>query len=72
MAECILKSMANKNNLKWVIDSAALREWNVGGQPEARCIQVLAENNLSTEHIGRQVITIIKLCFVTIFSSAYL
>lgn len=55
MAESVLKSLAARNNLNWKIDSAALREWNVGRSPEPRCIKVLAENNLTSDHIGRQV-----------------
>uniref|UniRef100_T1H3C6 acid phosphatase n=1 Tax=Megaselia scalaris TaxID=36166 RepID=T1H3C6_MEGSC len=55
MAEAVLKSLAAQKNLNWKIDSAALREWNVGRSPEPRCIKVLAENNLHTDHIGRQI-----------------
>ncbi|KFB49147.1 AGAP009266-PA-like protein [Anopheles sinensis] len=56
MAESVMKSVAAKHNHPdWYIDSAALREWNVGRSPEERALQVLAENGLSSDHVGRQI-----------------
>uniref|UniRef100_A0A1A9V8W2 Phosphotyrosine protein phosphatase I domain-containing protein n=1 Tax=Glossina austeni TaxID=7395 RepID=A0A1A9V8W2_GLOAU len=39
--------------LSWIIDSAALRSWNVGRCPDERCLKVFEENHLSTEHYTR-------------------
>lgn len=60
MAECILKNLVNKLNensvkLECFIDSAAIETWNVGRRPDERCLSVLKENGLNTNHIGRQV-----------------
>ncbi|XP_053676110.1 low molecular weight phosphotyrosine protein phosphatase 1-like [Anopheles nili] len=56
MAESVMKSTAARHNLTdWHIDSAALREWNVGRRPEERALAVLAENGLSSDHVGRQI-----------------
>lgn len=48
MAEAVLKSMVD-----WYVDSAALESWNIGRQPEKRCLQVLADNNLTLKHKAR-------------------
>uniref|UniRef100_A0A182T701 acid phosphatase n=1 Tax=Anopheles maculatus TaxID=74869 RepID=A0A182T701_9DIPT len=54
MAESVMKSLAARHNLTdWHVDSAALREWNVGRRPEDRALAVLAENGLTSDHIGR-------------------
>ncbi|XP_320059.5 low molecular weight phosphotyrosine protein phosphatase 1 isoform X2 [Anopheles gambiae] len=54
MAESVLKSMASEHGLTdWYVDSAALREWNVGRGPEERALAVLAEHGLTSDHIGR-------------------
>ena len=60
MAESILKSIASAKKLNWKIDSAAVREWNVGRPPEPRCLKVLKENGLGSNHVGR---TVGILCF---------
>lgn len=54
MAESILKEMT-KESPDWEIDSAALADWNVGRSPEPRCLKILAENGLWSDHISRQV-----------------
>lgn len=54
MAESILKKMTIDSN-DWEIDSAALADWNVGRSPEPRCLKILAENGLWSEHISRQI-----------------
>ncbi|XP_058060366.1 low molecular weight phosphotyrosine protein phosphatase 1-like [Anopheles bellator] len=57
MAESVMRSVATKHGLTdWQIDSAALREWNVGRRPEERALAVLAENGLSSDHVGRQIV----------------
>ncbi|XP_049549383.1 low molecular weight phosphotyrosine protein phosphatase 1-like [Anopheles darlingi] len=56
MAESVMRSVANRHGLTdWQVDSAALREWNVGRRPEDRALAVLAENGLSSDHVGRQI-----------------
>lgn len=58
MAESVLKDLLSKvsgKQLNWYIDSAAIADWNVGLSPEPRCIAVLEENGLTSNHIARQV-----------------
>lgn len=55
MAEAILKSMVSTDE-GWYIDSAATADWNVGIGPEPRCLTVLGDHNLTSNHIGRQVL----------------
>lgn len=61
MAEAILKhKLSDLEKQKdtiygWTIDSAAIADWNVGYTSEDRCIAVLQENNMNTNHIARQV-----------------
>lgn len=57
MAESVLKSIIADNNppINWYVDSAAIADWNVGLSPEPRCITVLGEHGLSSDHIARQV-----------------
>lgn len=54
MAESILKEMTKESN-DWEIDSAALADWNVGLSPEPRCLKILTENGLWSDHISRQI-----------------
>lgn len=57
MAESVIRSIMSQQNpqLNWYVDSAALADWNVGYSPEPRCIAVLGENGLTSDHIARQV-----------------
>lgn len=56
MAESILKNMTkDSSNIDYEIDSAALADWNVGRSPEPRCIKILGENGLESDHITRQI-----------------
>ncbi|XP_061386148.1 low molecular weight phosphotyrosine protein phosphatase-like [Musca vetustissima] len=55
MAEGILKHLALKNQLDWIIDSAALRSWNVGRKPEERCLKVLDDHGIKLKHYGRMI-----------------
>lgn len=59
MAETILKHIValkkSEISLNWDIDSAALRSWNIGYPPEDRCLQVLSEHGLKSDHIGKEV-----------------
>lgn len=53
MAESVLRNMVDEKY--WYIDSAAIADWNIGRSPEPRCIKVLGENGLTSNHITRQV-----------------
>uniref|UniRef100_W8BAZ7 Low molecular weight phosphotyrosine protein phosphatase 1 n=1 Tax=Ceratitis capitata TaxID=7213 RepID=W8BAZ7_CERCA len=55
MAESVMKHWVKEYDLNWEVDSAGLRLWNVGRKPDERCIKVLEENGLATDHIGRQI-----------------
>ncbi|XP_067632436.1 uncharacterized protein Argp isoform X2 [Eurosta solidaginis] len=55
MAESVMRHWVKEYDLSWNIDSAGLRTWNVGRKPDERCIKVLAENGLTTEHVGRKI-----------------
>lgn len=61
MAESILKHLLRShkdiNETNWEVDSAAIADWNVGYLPEPRCIKILADHNLQSNHIARQVYT---------------
>jgi len=57
MAEAIMQNLLTKHsNLNWIVDSAAIADWNVGYLPECRCITILKENGLTSNHISRQII----------------
>ncbi|XP_039494772.1 low molecular weight phosphotyrosine protein phosphatase 1 [Drosophila santomea] len=56
MAEAILKHLVLKRNLQdWYVDSAGLRNWNVGVEPQARGQQLLKQHGLKTNHLGRMI-----------------
>ncbi|XP_055385162.1 low molecular weight phosphotyrosine protein phosphatase 1-like isoform X1 [Condylostylus longicornis] len=55
MAESVLKNITHNKDLNWIIDSAALRSWNVGYPPEPRCLQILSEHGLTSDHIARKI-----------------
>ncbi|XP_017001395.2 low molecular weight phosphotyrosine protein phosphatase [Drosophila takahashii] len=56
MAEAILKHLVLKRNLgDWYVDSAGLRDWNVGVEPQARGQQLLKQHGLKTNHLGRMI-----------------
>lgn len=57
MAESVLKAIVAKADPSpnWFVDSAAIADWNVGLSPEERCIQVLGEHGLTSDHIARKV-----------------
>ncbi|XP_058449305.1 low molecular weight phosphotyrosine protein phosphatase 1-like [Malaya genurostris] len=55
MAEAIMKHMVMTEGLNWTVDSAAIADWNVGYSPEERCLAVLRENSLDSNHVGRQI-----------------
>lgn len=55
MAETIMQNLMVKTSLYWEIDSAALRTWNIGRKPDKRCLRVLREHGLRTDHFCRLV-----------------
>ncbi|XP_017046799.1 low molecular weight phosphotyrosine protein phosphatase 1 [Drosophila ficusphila] len=56
MAEAILKHLVFKRNLQdWHVDSAGLRDWNVGLEPQGRGQQLLKQHGLKTNHMSRMI-----------------
>uniref|UniRef100_A0A1Q3FSA8 Low molecular weight phosphotyrosine protein phosphatase n=1 Tax=Culex tarsalis TaxID=7177 RepID=A0A1Q3FSA8_CULTA len=55
MAEAVMRHLVAKEHLDWTVDSAATADWNVGGLPNARSLEVLRGNGLKSRHISRQI-----------------
>ncbi|KAH8382663.1 hypothetical protein KR009_004677 [Drosophila setifemur] len=56
MAEAILKHLILKQNLQdWHVDSAGLRDWNVGVEPEGRGQHLLKQHGIKNKHLGRMI-----------------
>ncbi|EDS27455.1 low molecular weight protein-tyrosine-phosphatase [Culex quinquefasciatus] len=56
MAEAVMRHLlAKEPALGWTVDSAAIADWNVGGLPNARSLEVLRGNGLKSRHISRQI-----------------
>lgn len=56
MAEAVMRHLLAKEQLHgWTVDSAATADWNVGGSPNPRSLEVLRGNGLSSKHITRQI-----------------
>ncbi|KAH8313355.1 hypothetical protein KR067_004517, partial [Drosophila pandora] len=56
MAEAILQHLVLKQNLEdWHVDSAGLRSWNVGEEPQARGQQLLKQHGIKMNHLGRMI-----------------
>ncbi|KAH8280999.1 hypothetical protein KR054_006491, partial [Drosophila jambulina] len=54
MAAAVLSHLILKQNLHgWLADSAGLRDWNVGIEPNPRTQNVLKQHGLKTNHLGR-------------------
>ncbi|XP_017035911.1 low molecular weight phosphotyrosine protein phosphatase 1 [Drosophila kikkawai] len=54
MAAAILSHLILKENLQdWHVDSAGLRDWNVGVEPNPRTQNILKQHGLKTKHLGR-------------------
>lgn len=53
MAEAIMQNLMTKTSLYWEVDSAALRTWNIGRRPHKRCLRILREHGLRTDHFCR-------------------
>ncbi|XP_017112066.1 low molecular weight phosphotyrosine protein phosphatase 1 [Drosophila elegans] len=54
MAEVIMQNLMVKTSLYWEVDSAGLRTWNTGRRPHKRCLQILREHGLRSDHFCRQ------------------
>nr|NP_650756.1 uncharacterized protein Dmel_CG14297 [Drosophila melanogaster]AAF55600.1 uncharacterized protein Dmel_CG14297 [Drosophila melanogaster]AAY84975.1 IP09476p [Drosophila melanogaster]AOQ14215.1 CG14297-PA [synthetic construct] len=54
MAEVIMQNLMVKTSLYWEVDSAGLRTWNTGRRPNKRCLQILREHGLRSDHFCRQ------------------
>ncbi|KAH8308261.1 hypothetical protein KR059_009216, partial [Drosophila kikkawai] len=54
MAEAIMQSLMVKTSIYWEVDSAGLRTWNTGRRPDQRCLRVLREHGLRSDHFCRQ------------------
>ncbi|XP_017041021.1 low molecular weight phosphotyrosine protein phosphatase 1 [Drosophila ficusphila] len=54
MAEVIMQNLMDKTSLYWEVDSAGLRTWNTGRRPHKRCLQILREHGLRSDHFCRQ------------------
>uniref|UniRef100_A0A1B0CHS7 Low molecular weight phosphotyrosine protein phosphatase n=1 Tax=Lutzomyia longipalpis TaxID=7200 RepID=A0A1B0CHS7_LUTLO len=54
MAEAVMKNLLPGAST-WEMDSAAIASWNVGLPPEERCLRILQEHGLDSNHIARQV-----------------
>lgn len=55
MAEAVFAAACAADARVWHVDSAALLRWNIGQPPEHRCLNVLADHGLQTQHLGRMV-----------------
>ncbi|GAA6234322.1 low molecular weight phosphotyrosine protein phosphatase isoform X2 [Lates japonicus] len=57
IAEAVFRKMATDAGVvdKWVIDSAATSDWNIGSSPDARGLACLRKHGIETTHRARQV-----------------
>ncbi|KAM9840610.1 low molecular weight phosphotyrosine protein phosphatase isoform 2-T2 [Aulostomus maculatus] len=57
IAEAVFKKMATDAGVvdKWVIDSGATSDWNVGSAPDGRGLACLQKHGIETSHRARQV-----------------
>ncbi|MCJ8741409.1 hypothetical protein PDJAM_G00070420 [Pangasius djambal] len=57
IAEAVFRKMATENEVvdKWVIDSGATSDWNIGSAPDERSVACLKKHNTDTDHRARQV-----------------
>ncbi|KAM9703124.1 low molecular weight phosphotyrosine protein phosphatase isoform 2-T2 [Menidia menidia] len=57
IAEAVFRKMATDAGVvdKWVIDSGATSDWNIGSSPDARGLACLRMNGIETSHRARQV-----------------
>ncbi|XP_060090710.1 low molecular weight phosphotyrosine protein phosphatase isoform X2 [Heteronotia binoei] len=57
IAEAVFRRLVIDQNAenKWMIDSAAVSDWNVGRSPDARALSCLRNHGVETAHIARQI-----------------
>ncbi|KAM6992463.1 low molecular weight phosphotyrosine protein phosphatase isoform 1-T1 [Tautogolabrus adspersus] len=57
IAEAVFRKMATDAGVvdKWVIDSGATSDWNIGSSPDDRGLACLRKNGIETSHRARQV-----------------
>ncbi|XP_070781862.1 low molecular weight phosphotyrosine protein phosphatase isoform X1 [Enoplosus armatus] len=57
IAEAVFRKMATDAGVvdKWVIDSAATSDWNIGSSPDDRGVACLRKHGTETSHRARQV-----------------
>ncbi|XP_029352701.1 low molecular weight phosphotyrosine protein phosphatase isoform X2 [Echeneis naucrates] len=57
IAEAVFRKMATDAGVldKWVIDSGATSDWNIGSSPDARGLTCLRKHGIETSHRARQV-----------------
>ncbi|XP_071335371.1 low molecular weight phosphotyrosine protein phosphatase isoform X3 [Trachinotus anak] len=57
IAEAVFTKMATDAGVvdKWVIDSGATSDWNIGSSPDARGLACLRTHGIETSHRARQV-----------------
>ncbi|XP_034383276.1 low molecular weight phosphotyrosine protein phosphatase isoform X2 [Cyclopterus lumpus] len=57
IAEGVFRKMATDGGVvdKWVIDSGATSDWNIGSSPDARGLACLRKHGIETSHRAQQV-----------------
>ncbi|KAM6915149.1 low molecular weight phosphotyrosine protein phosphatase isoform 2-T2 [Xenentodon cancila] len=57
IAEAVFRKMATDADVvdKWLIDSGATSDWNIGSSPDARGLACLRKHGIETSHRARQV-----------------
>ncbi|XP_036613792.1 low molecular weight phosphotyrosine protein phosphatase-like [Trichosurus vulpecula] len=57
IAEAVFRKLVTEQNIsdKWITDSGAYSDWNVGLSPDARAINCLRDHGINTSHKARQI-----------------
>ncbi|XP_068017462.1 low molecular weight phosphotyrosine protein phosphatase [Melanerpes formicivorus] len=57
IAEAVFRKLVTDEKLdnKWMTDSAAVSDWNMGRSPDARALSCLRNHGIETAHKARQV-----------------
>ncbi|KAH8304001.1 hypothetical protein KR018_001984, partial [Drosophila ironensis] len=56
IAQAVLENLIVRQNLQnWYVDSAGLRDWNVGKSPLGRTLNLLKQHGLETTHVARKI-----------------
>ncbi|NXS71626.1 PPAC phosphatase, partial [Pandion haliaetus] len=58
IAEAVFRKLVTDEKVenKWMTDSAAVSDWNVGRSPDARALSCLRNHGIETAHKARQVL----------------